>query len=603
MPPSHAATAGHRRATPRTAPATTTSAASSPARPPTCRRPRPPAAQQDEELALVAPQPHAPRGRRSRAAATLPTRRAGRIAVPSAARGRPRCAARCPEPRGRVGCRRGRARRGRRPTRRGSRRPPAPRSRSTSSGATQPYVRWKLRQRPDGARSRATPSATRSGDPSAGEKPPENSSGSVRSTRPTTTRPEVREPGRRLALPHDDDLAPGRRAGLGQPARDDLHPVREVVGAAEEERAALGVLDLPEDQLGLHLARRGAGQLATDVGVDARRAGRAGRGSRCRTRRGCDHRPAGTLDALAQSTIGDEDRQPLGHHEEADGQGDADGDEQPAQRAVPDLGERPAQAPPAQTLPPRLTASPQDPVSMVHTMVNQRVDGLLLPVPVAGHPALELCNTRAGWYTEHPREYLVGYARARRVGAGRTTCCRRHGRPRSCEQAAAQPRAACRRPPRRPRVPRGPLRLAGPRVGRRPRRPPYGPLLGPWPTRPRSPTPGWHLAPRRLAARTAGRLRDGRAPPAPGRAQRRGPPVRRRGLRLALPRPDPPTALVHDGGLREPGEGASVRRAAPRPRLSRAEGRGPLRRHHRTGTSVRTVRSATDKVARSKVSA
>jgi predicted RNA-binding Zn ribbon-like protein len=43
-------------------------------------------------------------------------------------------------------------------------------------------------------------------------------------------------------------------------------------------------------------------------------------------------------------------------------------------------------------------------------MVNQRVDGLLLPVPVAGHPALELCNTRAGWSTQSPREYLVGYA-------------------------------------------------------------------------------------------------------------------------------------------------------------------------------------------------
>ena len=43
-------------------------------------------------------------------------------------------------------------------------------------------------------------------------------------------------------------------------------------------------------------------------------------------------------------------------------------------------------------------------------MVNQRVDGLLLPVPVAGHPALELCNTRAGWLTESPREYLTGYA-------------------------------------------------------------------------------------------------------------------------------------------------------------------------------------------------
>lgn len=42
-------------------------------------------------------------------------------------------------------------------------------------------------------------------------------------------------------------------------------------------------------------------------------------------------------------------------------------------------------------------------------MANQRVDGLLLPVPVAGHAALELCNTRAGWHTPTPRDYLVGY--------------------------------------------------------------------------------------------------------------------------------------------------------------------------------------------------
>jgi predicted RNA-binding Zn ribbon-like protein len=35
------------------------------------------------------------------------------------------------------------------------------------------------------------------------------------------------------------------------------------------------------------------------------------------------------------------------------------------------------------------------------------VDGRLLPALVAGHPALELCNTRGGWGTDHPNEYLV----------------------------------------------------------------------------------------------------------------------------------------------------------------------------------------------------
>ncbi|HKT06143.1 MAG TPA: CGNR zinc finger domain-containing protein [Rugosimonospora sp.] len=34
------------------------------------------------------------------------------------------------------------------------------------------------------------------------------------------------------------------------------------------------------------------------------------------------------------------------------------------------------------------------------------VDGLVLPVPVGGHPALDFCNTEAAWRTAHPHEYL-----------------------------------------------------------------------------------------------------------------------------------------------------------------------------------------------------
>lgn len=34
---------------------------------------------------------------------------------------------------------------------------------------------------------------------------------------------------------------------------------------------------------------------------------------------------------------------------------------------------------------------------------------MTLPLAVAGHPALELCNTRAGWGEEAPREYLTTY--------------------------------------------------------------------------------------------------------------------------------------------------------------------------------------------------
>lgn len=40
------------------------------------------------------------------------------------------------------------------------------------------------------------------------------------------------------------------------------------------------------------------------------------------------------------------------------------------------------------------------------------VDGFTLPIPVSGHPALELCNTRTGWNIPDPKEYLGSYAHA-----------------------------------------------------------------------------------------------------------------------------------------------------------------------------------------------
>jgi len=53
--------------------------------------------------------------------------------------------------------------------------------------------------------------------------------------------------------------------------------------------------------------------------------------------------------------------------------------------------------------------------------VNEVVDGLVIPARVAGEPALELCNTRAGWGDPAPKEYLVSYDHlvvwAREVGA------------------------------------------------------------------------------------------------------------------------------------------------------------------------------------------
>jgi len=41
--------------------------------------------------------------------------------------------------------------------------------------------------------------------------------------------------------------------------------------------------------------------------------------------------------------------------------------------------------------------------------VHEVVDSLVIPARVAGDPALELCNTRAGWGDPAPKEYLVSY--------------------------------------------------------------------------------------------------------------------------------------------------------------------------------------------------
>lgn len=42
-------------------------------------------------------------------------------------------------------------------------------------------------------------------------------------------------------------------------------------------------------------------------------------------------------------------------------------------------------------------------------MAQQIVDGLALPVAVSGHPALELCNTVAGWALPMRKDYLRSY--------------------------------------------------------------------------------------------------------------------------------------------------------------------------------------------------
>ncbi len=47
-----------------------------------------------------------------------------------------------------------------------------------------------------------------------------------------------------------------------------------------------------------------------------------------------------------------------------------------------------------------------------------RVDGLPLPAPMAGHPALDFCNTLAGWDDEIPGDYLRTYDHLAAFAAG-----------------------------------------------------------------------------------------------------------------------------------------------------------------------------------------
>jgi predicted RNA-binding Zn ribbon-like protein len=42
-------------------------------------------------------------------------------------------------------------------------------------------------------------------------------------------------------------------------------------------------------------------------------------------------------------------------------------------------------------------------------MASQQIGALTLPLAVAGHPALELCNTLAGWGEPAPKDYLQSY--------------------------------------------------------------------------------------------------------------------------------------------------------------------------------------------------
>jgi predicted RNA-binding Zn ribbon-like protein len=74
-------------------------------------------------------------------------------------------------------------------------------------------------------------------------------------------------------------------------------------------------------------------------------------------------------------------------------------------------------------------------------MASTLVDGLRLPLSIGGHPAIDFCNTRAGWGAVTPKEYLVDYRHlavwAREAGLLTASTTQDLLR-----QAARQPRAA-----------------------------------------------------------------------------------------------------------------------------------------------------------------
>jgi predicted RNA-binding Zn ribbon-like protein len=48
-------------------------------------------------------------------------------------------------------------------------------------------------------------------------------------------------------------------------------------------------------------------------------------------------------------------------------------------------------------------------VVSTQTPYSRLFDGVELPLELGGHPALEFCNTRAGWGEDEPKEYLASY--------------------------------------------------------------------------------------------------------------------------------------------------------------------------------------------------
>ena len=193
----------------------------------------------------------------------------------------------------------------------------------------------------------------------------------------------------------------------------------------------------------------------------------------------------------------------------------------------------------------------------------ERVDGLILPAAVGGHPALDFCNTEAGWGTPEPGDYLRSYEYvvAWAKGAGLVE----HDLADRIRRRAARNTAEASRALEEARAFRNSLHtvLLRPRPGADwdrvaalVREGAADAVL----------KPGAHVG--HVGAARADRHAPSAARPGPVgrraahvRRGRVGPLLSREPLRVAVPGPQGKPAVVHDVDVRQPGQGPPVRPA------------------------------------------
>ena len=238
-------------------------------------------------------------------------------------------------------------------------------------------------------------------------------------------------------------------------------------------------------------------------------------------------------------------------------------------------------------------------------MASVLVDGLRVPLPVAGRPALDFLNTRAGWPTQtneylHTYPHLAVWARERGL-VGAAQCRRslvaarrdpgRGGRTYGCGRCRCARRCVRCWSPRRGRQPRG---GPGGRWSARRR-------LAQWPVRSWCRRPTSRCSRARPAgdpttdgiASVAAARRDRRAAGAVRGAGARHDPAAHRagrtactgvpyaGLRLGLRRPQRTAAVVLDGLVRQPVQGPPPPRPHPPERTPTVEYRSRTAVLHR----------------------